>query len=66
MELKNCRIGILVYDPILRRMLHDLLWKNGAVVYDTDDEEELERIYELIGLDVAVVEVENREGICPN
>jgi hypothetical protein len=66
MELKNARIGILVYDPTLRRMLSDLLNKNGARVFSTDDDEEMERINDLLGLDVAVVEVEKRDTICPN
>ena len=66
MELKNAKIGILIYDPMLRWMLADLLNKNGARVFSTDDDEEIERINGLIGLDVAVVEVGKREGICPN
>ena len=67
MELKNCKIGILIYDPMLRRMLSELLWKNGAVVYATDSDEDLKNIVELIGLDVAVVSVELRqEGFCLN
>ncbi len=38
MELKNAKIGVLVNDPSLRRTLSDLLWKNGAVVYQTSHE----------------------------
>ena len=66
MELKDTRIGILVYDPPLRRMLSDLLNRNGAKVFCTDDEEEIEKINELIGLDVAVVEVEKGEDFNQN
>jgi hypothetical protein len=60
MELKNTKVGILIYDPTLRRMLSDLLNKNGAKVFSTDNDEEIEKINELIGLDVAVVEMERR------
>jgi hypothetical protein len=66
MELKNAKIGILIYDRTLRRMLSNLLNKNGARVFSTDNDEEIEKINELIGLDVAVVEMGKEEGICPN
>ena len=67
MELKNCKIGILIYDQILRHMLSDLLNKNGAKVFSTDNDEEIEKINELIGLDVAVVEVGREpEPFCMN
>ncbi len=66
MELKNAKIGILIYDPTLRRMLSDLLNKNGAKVFSTDDDEKMEKINELIGLDVAVVGVERRESFSLN
>ena len=65
MELKNAKVGILIYNPTLRRMLCDLLNRNGARVFSTDDDEEIEKINELIGLDVAVVEMERKE-ICQN
>jgi hypothetical protein len=65
MQLKNAKIGILVYDPTLRRMISDLLNRNGARVFCTDKDEEIERVHEVIGLDVAVVEV-RRGGICLN
>ncbi len=32
MELKNCRIGVLLEDYLLRRSITDLLRRNGARV----------------------------------
>jgi hypothetical protein len=67
MDLKNCKIGMLISDPILGRMLYDLLWKNGAVVHCAKDEEEMERFYRLLGFDLAIVELEPEpEPFCRN
>ena len=52
MELKNCKIGMLLEDYLLRRRITDLLRQNGAVVHCARDEAEL---LELMDLDVAVV-----------
>jgi hypothetical protein len=57
MELKNCRIGMLIADRMLRRMLSELLWKNGAAVYCADTEEEMAVLVERVGLELVVTKV---------
>ena len=41
MELKNCRIGVLLEDYLLRRRITDLLLQNGAIVRCARDETEM-------------------------
>ncbi len=50
MELRDCKIGVRIQDQTLRRMLSNLLWRNGAVVCCTESNEE-------IGLDLVIGEV---------
>jgi DNA-binding response OmpR family regulator len=57
MELKNAKIGVLVNDPTLRKTLSDLLWKNGAVVYATYDDEEMEQFIRIFNIRLVMVEV---------
>ena len=59
MELKNRQIGILIQDQTLRRMLHDLLVKNGVRVSCVADLEELELLTEKLGIEVAIIELRN-------
>jgi DNA-binding response OmpR family regulator len=68
MELKNAKIGVLVNDPTLRKTLSDLLWKSGAVVYSTDDGEEMEQFIRMFHIGLVLVEVEPNvgEGFCLN
>lgn len=68
MELKNAKIGMLINGPTLRRVFSDLLWKNGAVVYQTSHEEEMEQFIRIFNIGLVLVEVEEkmREGFCPN
>ena len=46
MQLKNCGIGVLLEDYLLRWRLTDLLLKNGAVVHCARGEEEMEELLE--------------------
>ena len=55
MELKNCRIGVLLEDYFLRRRITDLLLQNGAIVHCASDEAERERLSKGMNLDIAVV-----------
>ena len=55
MELKNCRIGVLLEDYLLRRRITELLMRNGAIVHCARDEEEMAELLELMDLDIAVV-----------
>ena len=55
MELKNCRIGVLLEDYLLRRRITDLLQQNGAIVHCARDEAEMAELLELMDLDIAVV-----------
>ena len=55
MELKNCRIGVLLEDYLLRKRLTDWLRDNGAIVHCARDEAEMEELMELMDLDIAVV-----------
>ena len=57
MELKNAKIGVLVNDPTLRKTLSDLPWKNGAVVYATYDDEEMEQFIRIFNIRLVMVEV---------
>ena len=42
MDLKNCKIGVLLEDYLLRRRITDLLRQNGAIVHCARDEDEME------------------------
>ena len=66
MDLKNAKVGVLINDPILRRVLSDLLWKNGAVVYQTSHEEEMEQFIKIFNIGLVMVEVEQGIDFCPN
>jgi hypothetical protein len=67
MELINRRIGVLVSDPTLRRLVYDLLTKRGARVSCAADEDDLVMLIDNLGLELAVVSVEMRsEPFCPN
>ena len=57
MTLKNCKIGILVSDQIQRKVLHDWLWQQGAIVYCANDEEEIEQLAQLFAFDIAIVDI---------
>jgi hypothetical protein len=66
MALKNAKIGVLVNDSTLRQILSDLLWKNGAVVYPTDDDGEMEEFIRLFSIGLVIVEVGPKVDFCPN
>ena len=55
MELKNCRIGVLLEDYLLRMKITELLMRNGAVVHCARDDAEMAELLELMDLDLAVV-----------
>ena len=63
MDLKNCKIGMLLEDYLLRRRFTDLLRQNGAVVHCARDEAEMEELLELMDLDIAVVGAP-RKDVC--
>ena len=52
MELKNCRIGVLLEDYLLRRRITDLL---RAIVHCARDEEGMVELLELMDLDISMV-----------
>ena len=54
MELKNCRIGVLLEDYLLRRRITELLMRNGAIVHCARNEEEMGDLLELMDLDIVV------------
>ena len=62
MELKYCKVGVLISDSDLRKRLSDLLWQNGAVVYSTGDDDEMERWIQIFGIGVVVVDVEPKSS----
>ena len=66
MELKNCRIGVLLEDYLLRWRIADLLRKNGAIVHCAKDEEEMAELLKLMDLDVAVVGAPTQDLYLPN
>ena len=57
MELKDRRIGVLVADPTLRRLVYDLLIGNGARVSCAADENDLVTLIDHLDLELAVVSV---------
>ena len=63
MQLKNCRIGVLLEDYLLRQRITDLLMRNGAVVHCARDEEEMAELLRLMDLDVAVVGAPQRAAL---
>ena len=42
MELKNCKIGILLEDSYVRKRIAELLMQNGAIVHYAKDGEVME------------------------
>ena len=65
MELKNCKIGILLDDAQLQMHLAELLLRKGTFVYTARNDEEMERFLDGLDLDMAIVGVpaESRPGI---
>jgi hypothetical protein len=56
MELKNRRVAVRIEDAQLAWQLSDLLMKNGAVVHQARDEEELRLFVDRLGIEVVIAE----------
>jgi len=63
MELKNCKIGILLDDDRLGYALAELLMQQGAYVYRAKNEDEMERLRRGLDLDLVVVCERAKRGL---